>query len=162
MFAIIVIESKRRKVQVYLFSSTAISTDSARSLNPQHHSKTVCARSQPESQILPPPPSVVLREARGRSITNYYYILRRSSNFTLILTPFLLSQPTSVPPNLLHDLASVSSPTTVYVPSNFGPMTSKYSANGFAFSAEPVSVPSPLSKLFPTSLLPGAQHQVVC
>ena len=34
IFAIIIIESKRRKVRVYLFSSTAISTDSARSLNP--------------------------------------------------------------------------------------------------------------------------------
>nr|DAU46828.1 MAG TPA: hypothetical protein [Caudoviricetes sp.] len=32
----------------------------------------VCARSQSKSQILPPSPSVVLREARGRSTTNYY------------------------------------------------------------------------------------------
>nr|DAU46829.1 MAG TPA: hypothetical protein [Caudoviricetes sp.] len=31
MFVIIVIESKRRKVRVYLFSFTAISTDSAQS-----------------------------------------------------------------------------------------------------------------------------------
>ena len=70
MFAIIVIESKRRKVQVYLFSSTAISTDS-RAVSTHSIIAKRSAREVNQNHKFYPP-SVVLREARGRSITNYY------------------------------------------------------------------------------------------
>ena len=71
MFAIIIIESKRRKVQVYLFSSTAISIDS-RAVSTHSIIAKWSAREVNQNHKFFPSPSVVLREARGRSTTNYY------------------------------------------------------------------------------------------